>query len=223
MAENGFFATSFRGFKKEDVLNYIDSLNASHCEELAALQETVARLQGELEAFSALQTEVEGLRQQAAQLDGVKGALSEKEQQCEGLTAQVDALTAKLAAAEETAALCTRLQNETAVLQEQLASQQQQLDTYEKMFGDSKNAAQYVRDHVTVRVQNAAKRTDQALSAVEQMTESLTAQLNRLREETAAIRRDAQLAEQQDTEALSQWFLQFDQMVSDDTQDHFFR
>lgn len=223
VAENGFFATSFRGFKKEDVLNYIDSLNASHCEELAALQQTVTELQGQVESLTALQQENDTLRAQVAEMETVKTALAEKQGQCDDLSGQLETLKGKLAAAEETASRCVHLQNETAVLKEQLAAQQEQLNTYEKMFGETKSAAEYVQDHVTVRIQNAAKRTDDALSAVEQMTASLTAQLDRLREETAAIRQDARLAEQQDTEALKEWFRQFENTASNDAENHFFR
>ena len=41
MGENGTFRTSFSGFHKGDVLNYIDSLQARQAEETASLREAV--------------------------------------------------------------------------------------------------------------------------------------------------------------------------------------
>lgn len=39
MEESGSFRTSMRGFHKQDVLNYIDALQAAHVQETEALRQ----------------------------------------------------------------------------------------------------------------------------------------------------------------------------------------
>ena len=66
MAENGFFRTAFRGFHKTDVLNYIDSLHTTHCEEMATVEMQCAELRDQNEELRAqlpeLTAELEKLR-----------------------------------------------------------------------------------------------------------------------------------------------------------------
>lgn len=227
MAENGFFGTAFRGFRKEDVLNYIDALNTAHCEETAALTQEAADLRKENESLQqklpTLEKEVESLRVQTVKVTELSRALEDARQRLVAFEEEKRQLTEKLAVAENTAAQCTRLQNENTVLNEQLAAQQISLDTYEKMFGESRDAAAFVRNNVDACIQESRRRTERTLSEVEKMAARMTVELEELRSRTAAIRSETAAADEKDAAALSAWFQQFDKKVSRDTDTHFFR
>ena len=220
MAENGFFGTAFRGFRKEDVLNYIDNLNTAHCEEVAALTQQAADLKNDNERLAAqlpaLQTEVEQLRVRAEQAERFETALAE--------ATEVNAkLSEQLEAANTLASKADAYERELETLREQVSAQQASLDTYKKMFGDSCDAVSFVREHVDARMQESRRRTEQTISEVEQVAARLSAELETLRSRTAAIRNETVLANEKDAAALATWFQQFDKAVPARTESHFFR
>lgn len=220
MAENGFFKTVFRGFRKEDVLNYIESLHTEHCEELSGLQEDVATLTGQKQA---LENEMVSLRALAEQTETAKADLAQAEQRLQEMQAQTANLQQKLADTENRLQACAQVQNENAVLKEQLEAQKAQLERFEKMFGDSSDAVAFVRQGVCARMEESRRRTERVVSDAEQLTMQLSAELEKLRARTAAIRNEAVAAGEQDAQALNEWFSQFDKRVSADTEKHFFR
>ncbi len=220
MAENGFFATAFRGFRKEDVLTYIDSLNAEHYEELSALQQEVATLKEENEKLTAdvpaMQAELETLRADAAEVETLRASLAETEQRAAVLESKVSEL-------EPRAAEATRLSNENAVQAEQLAAQQQQLATFEAMFGKSKDAVGFIRENVTARMQEGRAKTDKVLSAAEQTTAKLAEELDAMRARLAAARAEANAAAANDAQTLDKWLSQFENAASSGADGQFFR
>lgn len=227
MAENGIFATAFRGFRKEDVLNYIDSLNTAHRQETADLQAQVETLSAQTaqaqQELPALREEVVTLRTAAEKLTQTETALQEITRQLQALQEENCRLIEKLQVAEEAAATVPHLQNETAVQKQQLDEQQAQLDTYERMFTDSADAVTFVRDNVTEHIRAAEKRTETALSGIEKLTADLATQLQALREQTAAMRSEVNGASTQDEQALREWFAQFEQQKAANPNAHFFR
>ncbi len=75
MAESGFFRTEFRGFKKQDVLQYIDQLQLTHGERLAEseelrrqAEEALAQAQSSDNGVEALQKENDALNEQVQKL-----------------------------------------------------------------------------------------------------------------------------------------------------------
>lgn len=226
MEENGFFGTAFRGFRKEDVLNYIDTLNASHCEEITALQQQNAALQqrnGELEtALPPLQKELEALRGNAAELERVQKALEIATQRLTVLEEENRQQRDKLQNVAAMEQQLGHLKNETAVQQQQLAEQQQQLSDFEQLFGDSRDAATFVKDKFAARLQSAEKRTADTVSAVEKMTDALSTQLQQLREQTAAIRNSSAAASAADEQEIQAWLARMD-ADTPPADTHFFR
>lgn len=220
MAENGFFKTAFRGFRKEDVLNYIDSLNAEHCEETEALQTEKTQLAAQL---SVLQQQLPALQEQADAAAQLQQALEQAEGRLALLEQENDALTAKLSAAEAEAARLAHLPAENEAIKQQLEAQSAQLLVFEKLFGDSRDAASYVRENVTAKLSEGRRRTEKTLTAVEQLTSRLENELEQLRRETAAVRSAMLTADSEDAAALSAWFEQFDKKVPTGTDSHFFR
>lgn len=227
MAENGFFRTAFRGFKKQDVLEYIDSLNAAHCDEMAALTQELATSRKErdllAEKLPVLQQEVAALKAEAESGVQAKNALEDASRRLAVLEDENRQQKEKLETLSEKAAICTRLENETAVLKQQLSAQQTQLGDYEKLFGESRHAVSFVRENVQTRMQENNRRTERTLTEIEQLTARMTAQLEELRSRTAAVRNEVSLANEKDAAALSDWFAQFDKKVETSTDVHFFR
>ncbi len=220
MAENGFFKTVFRGFKKEDVLDYIESLHTTHCEEVNSLQEELTALRSEKDA---LENEAVSLRERAAQTDAAQAALQDATARLDAANEQTAALRQKVADAEIRLQECARLKDENVLLQGQLQLQQGELDAFKKMFGDSRDAVAFVKKNVHARMDDSRKQTERALSEVEQVTAQISAELEKLRVRTAAIHNDAIAAHEKDAAALAEWFHQFDSRVSKDTERHFFR
>lgn len=227
MAENGFFATAFRGFKKEDVLTYIDSLNAEHCEELSALQQEVAALKEQNEKLSAdvpaMQAELETVRAAAAEAETLRTTLEQTEQRAAALEDEKRVLESKVADLEPRAAEAARLTNENAVQAEQLAAQQQQLANFEAMFGKSKDAVAFMRENLTARMQENRAKTDKVLSAAEHTTEKLAEELDAMRARLAAARAEANAAAANDAQTLDAWLSQFDNAAPAGSDGHFFR
>ncbi len=220
MAKNGFFKTVFRGFKKEDVLDYIESLHTTHCEEVNTLQEELSVLRGEKDA---LENEAASLRERAAQADAAQAALTDATARLDAANEQAAALREKFADAERRLQECARLQDENVLLKGQLQLQQGELDTFKKMFEHSRDAVAFVKKNVNARMDESRKQTERALSEVQQVTAQLSTELEKLRVRTAAIQNDAIAAHEKDAAALAEWFHQFDNRVSSDTDRHFFR
>lgn len=85
MEESGSFRTSMRGFHKQDVLNYIDALQAAHVQETEALRQQAETAEKQLSAAvedkAALQKKTEELeagletcRQQAERVPATSAA-----------------------------------------------------------------------------------------------------------------------------------------------------
>ena len=129
VADNGFFKTSFRGFRKTDVLEYIDTLNAAHCEEVAAMQGQLSALQTEHDALqkahTALESEAVALREKEKELSFAHDELTTAKNQVAFLTEQTNSQREKLAALQETAGQVNALRTETAVQKQQLAGKAQ--------------------------------------------------------------------------------------------------
>lgn len=89
MAEQGMFKTALRGFRKEDVLAYIDEMLAERSRQELELQGQIETLQKQLAEAQVQQEAVRENERLTAQLEEYKG-------QVEVLTAQVAEVTAQL-------------------------------------------------------------------------------------------------------------------------------
>lgn len=227
MAENGFFRTTLRGFHKTDVLNYIDSLHTAHCEELATLEMQGAELREQNEALRARLSESEAAH---AELCDVRKKLEETQKSLEYASRRLTVaeeenrqLKAKLETVQATAERNGRLQTEVAIQKQQLDAQQEQLTVYEKLFGESKDAATYVQRTVSTKLQTVRDRTEESLGTVERMAAQLEADLRQMREKTAAIREEILASARADEQELSDWLCKFEQQAPTGTDSHFFR
>lgn len=119
MTEYGMFKTALRGFRKEDVLAYIDELLAERSRRESELQGQIETLQKQLAEAQVQQEAVRENERLTAQLEEYKG-------QIEVLTAQVADVTAELERARGASEAATM---RDAELSEQLEQSHQAIAT----------------------------------------------------------------------------------------------
>lgn len=209
MAESGFFRIGFRGFKKQDVLAYIEEMQTSAAQRLAQAEEQ----RREAEALSA---------QQAAQLRTAQQAVGEAQQRAQDLQDQVEKLTAlaqlykrELLQLREQNAACEEASAETSALdiandkiahlEERCAMLVEQnaryacivgdvnrivvearviaesyLDAAQKKSSDCLHHVDSVLDDLKVQVQQASKLTEQRRLNGEEQLQTLLSDLQKL-------------------------------------------
>ncbi len=119
MAEYGMFKTALRGFRKEDVLAYIDEMLAERSRQEIELQGQIEALQAQLAEAKVQQEAVRENERLTAELEEYKG-------QVEVLTAQVANVTAELEQARGASEAATM---RDAELSEQLEQSHQAIAT----------------------------------------------------------------------------------------------
>lgn len=97
MSERYGFRTGFRGFSRQDVLNYIDELRTTFHEETTARDEEIESLKTQLNELRAKLASVATAEEREAQL---RAELETAQQAVRSLTAQTEQLTAQLEQAQ---------------------------------------------------------------------------------------------------------------------------
>ncbi len=115
MAESGFFRVSFRGFNKQDVLQYIDELQTAHNERLSEVEGKLA------EAEKTLADERASVRDQDDRVKELEAANAQLAEQVEKLTALAQIYKTELLSLREQAASNDRAKDDACKLQEALA------------------------------------------------------------------------------------------------------
>lgn len=100
MAEYGMFKTALRGFRKEDVLAYIDEMLAERSRQELELQNQIESLQQQL-------AEAKVQREAVLENERLTAQVKELKEQAEILTAQVAEVTAQLEQEQSTSAAAT--------------------------------------------------------------------------------------------------------------------
>lgn len=112
MAEQGMFKTAMRGFRKEDVLSYIDTLMAERTAQETLLNEQIEQLRQQL-------AEAQVQKEAVAENERLTAQVAELNAQVEALSAQVAEVTAQLEAAQGVSAAGEARQSELAEQLEQ--------------------------------------------------------------------------------------------------------
>lgn len=170
------FRSAFNGFNREDVVHYIEFINAKHTTEVNQLKSDIDALQSKLDAMpevsdlseelEALRSERDALLEKVAQLESTP---SEREQT---LQARCDELEAQLKAAQEAV---------PAVQQSCQISYE--LETYrraERTERIARERAEQVYHMTNSALAEATAKVDAAASQIGQMTDSVLVQLNQL-------------------------------------------
>lgn len=194
MTEQQNFRTAFNGFNREDVVHYIEEVNAKHAAEISQLNSDMQYLQDKLTQYETLAEEgtdeeiAPGLEQQvedqAAALVEQSDRIAELEQQL--ADAQEAAQTAE-ALLEEAAAENARLQEElNAALTRQAGVQTQQnaeLSAYrraERVERQANERALQIHNQVNGALADATVKVDEAAAQIAAMTEEAMQQLKQL-------------------------------------------
>ena len=170
------FRSAFNGFNREDVVHYIEFINAKHTTEINQLKSDLDALQNKLDSIPEvpdLSEELESLRSHRdALLEKVtrlESASSEKEQ---ALQTRVEELEARLKAAQEA----------TPAVQ-QTCQVNYELETYrraERTERIARERAEQVYHMTNGALAEATAKVDAAANQIGQMTDSVLVQLSQL-------------------------------------------
>ena len=136
MAENGMFRRTFRGFHKQDVLQYIDTITAAWDEERKSLEATAEEAAAAKEALQA--TADEALAQAATaaeQQQAAEAQLAEVQQQLYETTADLAIAATTI---EEMATQVEEAQRRLAQLERELTATASERDTAIASLADAK-------------------------------------------------------------------------------------
>lgn len=204
MSANQNFRSAFNGFNREDVVHYIEFINAKHAEELNQLRSEVAFLQEKLSAPN--QEAVQLLAEAAAARDEYKQQLEEAvsgkealEELCAELEAQRDAAVSSAVPAanvQELEGRILNLQRElTAALEAKAAAEaachtasiqsrmEQELEAYrraERTERIARERAEQVYRTTNGVLADATVRVDEAAAKISDMTDQVMRQLELL-------------------------------------------
>ena len=172
MAEQQIFRTAFNGFHRDDVVQYIEELNAKHAAEINRLNNELQFLQEKLDAYEA-------------------GPVADENAECANpdLEAKLAEVEAAARAAEQQV-LEQQLENERlqGLLDAALARQVEnrahpELDTYrraERVERDARNRARIVSDKANAALSDATVKVDQTAAQLSTLTEDAMQQLKQL-------------------------------------------
>lgn len=136
MAQNGMFRNAFRGFHKQDVLQYIDEITAAWDEERKALEQKANDAVAAQEELSALAAEAQ--EQAAAAVQAQQDALAQLAEMQEKLTNSVNDLAVAATTIEEMAHQLEQAQRHTAQLEQELATTAAERDSAIATLADAK-------------------------------------------------------------------------------------
>ena len=186
MTEQPNFRTAFNGFNREDVVAYIEEVNAKHEAEVSQLNSDIQYLQEKLTQYEAMAEE--GGEEASPELE------QRVEDQANALVEQSDRiaeLERQLAEAQEAAQAAEALLEETeAQLQAALnhneevkIQQDAELAAYrraEQVERQAKIRAQQINNQVNGTLADATTKVDEAAAQIAAMTETAMQQLKQL-------------------------------------------
>ena len=199
MSEPLNFRSAFNGFNREDVVHYIEYLNANHENQIKQLQADLANMQRESflpevdedqeeriaemqEQFSqqealltALNTEKDELLAKCSQLEAVLAVLTTENKNLSDKTTQLEAQLSATAAEKD--AVATKSQFSTC-MEEELAAYRR-AERVERQATERANA---LYRNLRAALQDTADKADQAVSNLDSISGQFSAQLNTLRD-----------------------------------------
>ena len=181
MAEQQLFRTAFNGFNRDDVVQYIEELNARHAAEVNQLNADLQYLQEKLDALeSACPDRDVPMMGEPVNVDsGLVNKLETKLAEAEAA-----ARTAK-SQLEDQKAENLRLQVllDAALARQNEANNTVELDTYrraERVERDARNRAREVSDKANAALSDATNKVDETAIQISELTEAAMQQLRQL-------------------------------------------
>lgn len=193
MAESGFFRGAFRGFNKQDVLQYIDELQTSQGERLTEAE--VLRAQAQ-EALAKAQEQASADAARADELEKANAALAE---QVEKLTALAQIYKTELLAlrdqkltvdqAQEKEQQLAEALEKNRVLEEQCALLREQNARYADVVGDVSRLVVEARVVSASYLDAAQQKSTECIQQLDVFLSALKGQVEKVREDALANRR----------------------------------
>ena len=185
MADQQLFRTAFNGFNRDDVVQYIEELNARHAAEVNQLNSDLQYLQEKLDALESVCPELDAPMSEpiANEPMNVDSDLVE-ELEAQLAEAEESARTAK-AQLEEQKAENLRLQVllDAALARQNEAHNTVELDTYrraERVERDARNRAREVSDKANAALSDATNKVDETAIQISELTEAAMQKLRQL-------------------------------------------
>ena len=181
MAEQQTFRTAFNGFHRDDVVQYIEELNAKHAAEVNQLNNELQYLQEKLAEYESGTVVVENA-EAAEAAPVVEGNNAELEAKLAEAEAQAQTAKDQL---EEQKAENTRLQGllDAAVARQNEVRNSVELDTYrraERVERDARNRARAVSDKANSALSDATNKVDETAIQISELTDAAMQQLKQL-------------------------------------------
>lgn len=176
MSEPLNFRSAFNGFNREDVVHYIEYLNANHANQIRQLQADLATMQRESflpEVDEDQAARIAEMEEQFAQQESLLTALNAEKDELLAKCAQLEAQLAAVNAAKETA----RPQFSTC-MEEELAAYRR-AERVERLANERANAI--YRD-LRASLQGTADKTESAVTKLDSISSQFNAQINALRD-----------------------------------------
>ena len=181
MAEQQLFRTAFNGFNRDDVVQYIEELNARHAAEVNQLNADLQYLQEKLDALEAVCPENdapmmgEPMTDNSDLVEGLEAKLAEAEEAAKTAKTQLD----------EQKAENLRLQVllDAALARQNEAHNTAELDTYrraERVERDARNRARMVSDKANAALSDATNKVDETAIQISELTDAAMQQLKQL-------------------------------------------
>ena len=181
MAEQQLFRTAFNGFNRDDVVQYIEELNARHAAEVNQLNADLQYLQEKLDALEAVCPENdapmmgEPMTDNSDLVEDLEAKLAEAEEAAKTAKAQLD----------EQKAENLRLQVllDAALARQNEAHNTAELDTYrraERVERDARNRARMVSDKANAALSDATNKVDETAIQISELTDAAMQQLKQL-------------------------------------------
>ena len=181
MAEQQNFRTAFNDFNRDDVVQYIEELNARHAAEVNQLNTDLQYLQEKLDILestcpgSDMPTMRTEMPVDSELVEELEAKLAEAEEAAE---------TAKAQLAEQKAEnLRLQVLLDAALARQNDASNNVELDTYrraERVERDARNRARMVSDKANAALSDATNKVDETAIQISELTDAAMQQLKQL-------------------------------------------
>ena len=181
MAEQQLFRTAFNGFNRDDVVQYIEELNARHAAEVNQLNADLQYLQEKLDALESICPENdapmmgEPMNVDPGLVEELEAKLADAEDAAKTAKAQLDAQKAEN--------LRLQVLLDAALARQNEANNTVELDTYrraERVERDARNRARMVSDKANAALSDATSKVDDTAIQISELTDAAMQQLKQL-------------------------------------------
>ena len=202
MAGNGLFRSSMRGFNRQDVLTYIDTLQAENEQRMQALQAELETANEQVQQAilerttaqaetTAVKAENDRLEELINEHNRVNRELREKVEhlpEMEALRAENEQVAAKLKEQTDNEASIAALKQENAALQLEIAALREKESKYLAVAAGLEEIAAQTRRYSLNFLGASCKRSEECLDEMEKMAEGYESELSELRRRIAEAR-----------------------------------